>query len=265
MLQLSSATINFHDDNYTQFRDILEPNTNISNTHSRMTNYQQQAEQQLNNCGFIQEFSAEEKLYLFENIKIKHYFNGQSIYQRKEHCDEIIFILKGTVKMAWNTENGKHVIHKFIPSGMLLNIIYFMSGTVFEHDYIAHEATVIAAIPGQVFKTILQQNSKALYQVFELICKRTRLLDSDIYHQHTQDLKSQVARQLVYLMEYFSSQSKDFTRLNIKLSQENFAEVLKTSRKSIKKELDWFVQQGIIETHYHHIDIINPDKLKMLI
>lgn len=264
MLQNHLSRIGYHD-NYAQFRAFLERNTQVHLSSQKISNYQQWAEQQLSHCSFIGYFTQEEKDYFFSHIKIKHYFNGETIYQRSEACHEIIFILKGTVKMGWNTESGKHVIHKFVPSGILLNIIYFMSGTSLEHDYIAHEATVLAVISGQVLKNVLKQNPQALYQIFEMICKRNRLLDNDVYHQNTQDLKAQLARQLIYLMEYFSSQSQEGVKLNIRLSQENFAELLKTSRKSIKKELSWFVEEGIIETRYNQINIINAERLKKLI
>lgn len=265
MLQGSAYPVR-HEDNYAQFRDILQRSNENYLPKQNMSNYQQWAEQQIMSCSFTHYFSQAEKDYFFDHIKIKHYFNGQTIYRRQEMCHEIVFVLKGTIKMSWNTEEGRHVIHKFIPSGILLNIIYFMSGTQFEHDYVAHEATVVAVISGQVFQQLLKQNSQVLYQVFDMICKRNRLLDNDLYHRNTQDLRSQLARQFIYLMESFSSQTQaDVMKLNIRISQENFAELLNVSRKTIKKELIWFVEQGIIETRYNQIYITDANQLKTLI
>lgn len=259
---------NDYQENYLKFRPRINvAQTEIELSSHQPSNYLQWAKQQLNDFKFIEHFTEQEKQYLCSHIKIKHYFNGQTIYQRAQACHEIMLVLKGTIKMSWHTVAGKQVIHKFIPSGTLLNIIYVMSDTPFEHDYVAHEATVLAVISGQVVKQLLQQNPPALYLVFEMVCKRNRVLDNDIYHQNTQDLKLQLARQLLYLMENFSghSSASAIAKLNIKLSQENFADLLRTSRKSIKKELDWFVEAGIIETSYNQIKIVNTVKLKQLI
>lgn len=51
----------------------------------------------------------------------------------------------------------------------------------------------------------------------------------------------------------------------LKLSQENLAELLKISRQSIRKEIQWFVEEGIIETKYNHISVKDIDKLKALL
>lgn len=250
---------------YAQLCNILDQSIKSYSIQEKVSTSYSSIVERFSHFNFMHSFSQQEKELFFNHIKIKHYFKGQTIYKREEECYDILFILKGTVKMAWNTESGKHVIHRFLPSGILLNIVYIMSDTLLEHDYIAHEATEVAVISGDVFKTLLQKNSKALYQVFEMVCKRARLLDNDIYHQNTQELKVQLARQLVYLVEYFSSQSQKIVKLNIKVSQENFAELLKTSRKSIKKELDWFVDEGIIETKYNQIYVINFERLKTII
>ncbi|OUY07853.1 Crp/Fnr family transcriptional regulator [Acinetobacter populi] len=255
-----------NEDYYRQLKHILEQpmESSVFLKEEKCLDYKKLAEEQFLKCRFMNDCTASEIQYIFDHIKIRYYYQGQKIYSRHESCDEIFFILNGTVRMGWNSEGGKHTIHRFIPSGSILNIIYFISQTLLEHDYIAHEATVVAIIPGNVFKKILQQNPQVLYQTFEMICKRTRLLDNDIYHQSTQPLRIQLARQFVYLMEYFSSQYNDVIKLSIKLSQENFAELLKVSRQSIRKEILWFVSEGIIDTKYNQIYILDPDRLRKI-
>ena len=252
---------------YDKFKDILEQR--VDSTEHRLTqdrlDYRQLAETQLLQCKFMQHLTEDQKQRLFSKIKIRHYFNGQTIYQRNEECQELIFILKGTVQLGWHTEIGRYVIHKFIPSGLLLNIIYLMANSKFEHEFVAHEATVLAVIPADIFLALLNENNQMLYEVFSLICKRNRLLDNDIYHQNTQPLRTQIARQLMYLYEYFSIQYEGGIKLSIKISQENLADLLKTSRQSIRKEILWFVEEGIIETKYNQINILKIDILKVLI
>lgn len=252
---------------YEKFKEILEPRVKTLGVHPLhdTLDYRKLAEEQLLQCKFMQHLSPPETKELFSKIKIKHYFNGQQIYQRNDDCNELIFILKGTVQLGWHTELGRYIIHKFIPSGILLNIIYLISNSKFEHEFIAHEATVLAVIPKDAFLNVLNSNPKMLYDVFRLICQRNRLLDNDIYNQSTQSLRVQIARQLIYLCEYFSSQNEGVIKLSIKLSQENLADLLKTSRQNIRKEMQWFINEKIIESRYNQINIMNIDKLRDLL
>ena len=256
-----------HSDDYEKFKEILEPRVKMLGVHPfhDTLDYRKLTEEQLLQCKFMEHLSPKETEYLFSKIKIKHYFNGQKIYQRNDDCNELIFILKGTIQLGWHTELGRYVIHKFIPSGILLNIIYLISNSKFEHEFVAHEATVLAIIPKDAFLSVLNSNPKMLYDVFRLICQRNRLLDNDLYNQSTQSLRVQIARQLIYLCEYFSSQHEGIIKLSIKLSQENLADLLKTSRQSIRKEMQWFIDENIIESKYNQINILDIGKLRDLL
>ncbi|MBF7685431.1 Crp/Fnr family transcriptional regulator [Acinetobacter sp. B10A] len=213
----------------------------------------------------MQYCTASEIDFLFKNIKIKHFHQDQTIYERHSRCDEMIVILNGTLKLGWNAYDGRYIIHRFIPSGALLNISYLITHAPFEHQYIAHEATSLAIIPGHIFQTLIQSNSQVMYHMLQLVCQRTRLLDNDIYHQNAQSLRQQIARQLLYLVEYFTLEQHGEIKLLIKLSQENFAELLKISRQSLRKELRWFIEQSIITTQYNQMIITDITQLRALI
>jgi DNA-binding GntR family transcriptional regulator len=62
-------------------------------------------------------------------------------------------------------------------------------------------------------------------------------------------------------VDYHSYQDKDKILLNLKLSQENLAELLQTSRQSINKELAALSNQHIIEVKYNQIFILDFAKL----
>lgn len=252
--------------NYDHFLDLLDQtHINRYQDFNITFEYKKLAEQMLSECEFMDACSLEEKQKLFNEIKIKHLYQGQVLYSRNQDCRELIIVLSGVLKLGWNSYDGKYLIHRFIPTGALLNIVYLISESALEHEYVAHEATVIATIPEHIFKYTIQHNSRMLYQVLKLVCQRTRLLDNDIYHTSTQPLKVQIARQLIYLIKFFSTQTQKGIEVLLKLSQENLAELLKISRQSIRKEIQWFVEEGIIETKYNHISVKDIDKLKALL
>lgn len=251
--------------NYLSYLNLLEGTGALKGSLEKTVfDYKKIAQDILLNCTFMNYCTAIEKEMLYKSIRIKHFHQGQVIYKRNQKCAEIFIVLNGVIRLGWNAEDGKQIIHRFIPTGILLNIIYGIPDVQLEHDYIAHEATIVAAISGEVFQSILKQNGQVLYAVFQMICRRTRLLDNDIYHQNAQSLRVQLARQLIYLIEYFSSQNDSLIKLDLKISQENFAELLKISRQSIRKELQWFIDEGIIETRYSQIYIKDMEKLKAI-
>ncbi|MFU8925703.1 Crp/Fnr family transcriptional regulator [Acinetobacter puyangensis] len=225
----------------------------------------QTAQEFLLNYKLIQLCTAEQQQEIFKHLKITRYHSNELIFHKNTSCNELTLVLRGSIKLAWNVCEGKQIVHRFIPAGCLINIVPLISRLNLTHDHIAHDAAVIATIPGPIFYSILKQNHQVSLASLELICNRNHLLFDDFYHQSTQSLKGRLARQLLLLVEYFSYQRDQATALNIKLSQENFAELLHTSRQSINKELLWLAQQGIAEVKYNQIHILNLEKLRSLI
>lgn len=227
--------------------------------------YQNNIEQMLDLDPFIQCLTSDQKKSLFSQVYIKHYYSGQKIYTRSERCTEVFFILSGVVQMGWTGIDGKRIIHRFLPRGSLINIIYLVSNTALEHDYMAHQATTLLKIPGDLLLQLFGQNSKLMLYVFQQICARNRLLDNEIFYYHNKSLCARLARQLLELMQDFGLQQQQKIMLDIKLSQENLAELLKSSRHSIRKAIADLVSQGIIENNYNKFYIVDLNKLRRLL
>ncbi|AOA57878.1 Crp/Fnr family transcriptional regulator [Acinetobacter larvae] len=237
----------------------------IQNLHCVTTDYYQYAMELLKEYKFFQLCTEQQQQMIAHHLKIQHYPAGHYIYTANQNCQNIAIILKGIIRTAWTSPEGKHHIYKFLPAGLLTNIVPTVTGQCFGHDHISHEPTVLASIPANIFLDILEKNTKVLYVIFQLICNRTHLHYSDSYYQATQPLAVRLARELIYLVDFFSFQLDSDIKIKIKLSQENLADLLNSSRKNINKELSLLAQQGIVKVRYHQIHILDLKRLRALI
>ncbi|MFU8925715.1 Crp/Fnr family transcriptional regulator [Acinetobacter puyangensis] len=234
---------------------------NPSHRFSYAENYKDLAKNYFLEYAFFQSLNTEEKNTIFKNIKIKHFNHNHIIHTQNDICNELNLVIKGTIKINWLSYDGRSIIYKFLPSGFLFGFLAIISKQDLAHSHIAYGHTVIASIPSQVFLNVLKNNSAALYAVLELICQRNLLLFDDVYLQNTLSLRIRLARQLVFLIKYFSNETPGNIKLSIKLSQETLSELLNTSRQSINKELSWFSQEKILEVKYNQIYIIDYTQL----
>lgn len=217
----------------------------------------------LNNC-FLSLCTVEQQDLIMKNIKISRYYRQQMMFKHGQVCDELFIVLQGVIKLSWNLVDGKCITHYFLPAGLMINIVPLVLGRPLMHDCSAHETTVIASIPRHAFLSVLQQNPAFSQKIFELVCQRYYTMFEDTYHQINHSLRTRLVYKLLFLIDYFSQPSKNTMQINIKLSQEHFAELLQTSRQSINKEFRWLAQQGIIEVKYNQLVILDLDKLKSL-
>lgn len=237
-------------------------NSNPYHHLSYAENYKDLAKNYLLEYVFFQNLNAEEQNTIYKNIKIKHFNHNHIIHTQNDICNELNLVIKGTIKINWLSHDGRSIIYKFLPSGFLLGFLAIISKQDLAHSHIAYGHTIVATIPSQLFINILKNNSTALYAVLELICQRNLLLFDDIYLQNTLNLRIRLARQLIFLIKYFSNAKEGNIKLSIKLSQETLSELLNTSRQSVNKELSWFSQQNILDVKYNQIYIIDYTQLQ---
>ncbi|WP_245809114.1 Crp/Fnr family transcriptional regulator [Acinetobacter populi] len=242
-----------------------EPLFSNSAKNYTSTDYKQIAKQILSHHKFMEFCTEDQKKQILKNIKIQQYYPNQTISGQYEQCDYIQLVLEGTIKTCTYSLEGKQLINRFIPVGLLTNIVPLVTHQKFQRHQIAHEFTTIAKISGQVFLSILKENVQLLYYIFEHVCNRSLTLYDDHLYQNTQSLRVQLARQLVELAYFFSLQLDDGIKLQIRLSQENFADLLQTTRQRINKEFLWLEQEKIAVAKYNQIHILDLDRLKMLI
>ncbi|AOA59728.1 Crp/Fnr family transcriptional regulator [Acinetobacter larvae] len=227
-------------------------------------NYKQIAKQILMHHKFMQFCTDQQKKQILENITIQQFYPNQIISAQYEDCDYIQLVLEGTIRVCTYTLEGKQYINRFIPVGLLSNIVPLVTRCQFQRHQIAHEFTTVAKISGPVFLSILKENVELLYYIFESICHRSLTFFDDHLYQNTQSLRIQLARQLVELSNLFALQLEDGIKLKIRLSQENFADILQTTRQRINKEFLWLEREKIAIAKYNQIHILDFNRLQSL-
>lgn len=87
--------------NYDHFLDLLDQtHINRYQDFNITFEYKKLAEQMLSECEFMDACSLEEKQKLFNEIKIKHLYQGQVLYSRNQDCRELIIVLSGVLKLG---------------------------------------------------------------------------------------------------------------------------------------------------------------------
>ncbi|WP_130803747.1 Crp/Fnr family transcriptional regulator [Acinetobacter ihumii] len=242
-----------------QKETLLYKNNRVS--HSE---YIESAAKILENYAFIQYLSPQEKNTLLQHIRIKKYYHNQTIYHQNSACEDINIIIEGALKLGWALPSGKYHTNIFIPSGTIINIVPIVTEKPFLHDHIAQGNTIVANISGSVFMQICQKNAQALYSILKLICVRAQLNREQEFFHSTEPLSIRLAKKLVFLVDYHSYQHQDKILLSLKLSQENLAELLQTTRQNINKELSYLARAHILEIKYNQIYILDYQKLSQV-
>ena len=180
-------------------------------------------------------------------IKILRFLPQQPLALAEQ---ELYFLLKGQIKMAHLDEQGKLYIYRYIQGVKVLNLVACIQKKPLNYHYFAMSAGLFIHIPQAVFLQALEQHAALKLAVINLLSARLWDELEQQRYQVAANLKQRIAYQLLVM-------TQQQPQPQIKISQQELADVLHISRQTLHRQLLEFLQLGFIEWRYHQVKILN--------
>lgn len=202
---------------------------------------------------------------LVSQARFRLFFDGQRVFSMGDVCPAILVVIRGALQLSWPTEDGRQVIQCYLPKRCVFNLVPMLDGVGLDHDYQAHGTTLLASLDRSTVFALLERDKTLMHSIIDLLCSRSRLLYDELKHQSLSSLRTRLARQIHFFANNYGRQTEQGLEISIKLSQENLAALMSSSRQSINKELSWMMEQGILMTRYNRITVLDSQALDALI
>lgn len=203
-----------------------------------------------------------------ENGRLSSHANGEVIYVEDAPCHDIQVILSGAVEMSLTGLNGEHVVSSIMLPGEVINVASVVDGARSMHDQRAHGFTRLFHVPMQVLYAQFERDGRLLLAILELICARSRSMHRRFGKTALLGFRERLVDQLLNLAERCgepdNADGREGVVLGIGISQESLAALLGVSRQRVNKELGWLGEQGIVQSHYRRLKILDLEALRGL-
>lgn len=195
---------------------------------------------------------------------IRSFRRDQSIGRRGSRVVELSVVLSGTVEVSSAAASGKRHILTYLGAGQIFNLLPIVDGQPSVHDARAHDPSMLLMIPKVLFQSALEHNPALAASITRLLSLRSRALYDYVTDNTLMPLRARCARLLLVLVEYHGMTEHDSHVINLRLSQEKFAEMLGVARQSVSRELKALEKEGIIVTAYSRFVINKVSALKKI-
>ncbi|NNG81550.1 Crp/Fnr family transcriptional regulator [Acinetobacter sp. ANC 5378] len=209
-------------------------------------------------------FNAQSHQTLMQHVKYLRFLPQQQILRYQQKLDDIYVLLSGRMQIGWLLSDGEFKVSDYVKMYSVFNLVPFLQQKPLTFDFYALEQVEVAVISGQVFLEQLQQQPQAMWQIIQLLSERMYgLMEKNRYLQ-TASINQKIARHLMILGQQATPESQLHSTLQFKMSQQEFAELLNVSRQTLNKQLQYFIQEGIVEWSYSQIRILDLQRLKQI-
>ena len=188
------------------------------------------------------------------------YRKNQVIFLEEETGNYMYLVLSGKVKVAKAGAGGKETILAIHRAGDFFGEMSLLDGKTAPATVSAMEDSKIISVSGTDFHKYLLHNEKVMLQIIQVLCARLRQV------WQTQSLSSSTAdariRMGVYqLAKRHGIRDAHGTIIDVKITHQELAEMVGTSRETVTRVLTKLREQGIIEIDQRRITLLDAKAL----
>lgn len=201
-----------------------------------------------------------------EFLRLQHIFveraysKNQVIFMEEDTGNYMYLVLAGKLKVSKSSSSGKETIVAIHRAGDFFGEMSLLDGKTSPATVAAMEDCKIISISRADFHNYLMRNEKVVQQIIQVLCARLRQV------WQTQALSSSAADARICMGIYqlakkHGIQDARGTIIDLKITHQDLAEMVGTSRETVTRVLTRLRKQGVIEIDSRRIILLDDQAL----
>ena len=174
-------------------------------------------------------------------------------------------ILSGSIKVSAPGLDGKDVMFTLMGPGEVIGEISILDGGKRSATAEAVEDTELLTLHRRELIPFLEQHPRAAIGLAEVLVARVRRLSERAEDRQTMPLPGRIAKRLIALAAQHGKHPIVGGPVEVRLVQQDLADLVGTSRESVNKQLRAWAEQGIVELGRGRVVLKRPDDLEAVV
>jgi CRP/FNR family cyclic AMP-dependent transcriptional regulator len=199
---------------------------------------------------------------LWSSLRIQRLREKQALFRKGDEGTALYIIKKGKIKIVLPSSVGEEVILTIFSEGDFTGEMSLLDQKPRSADGIAMEESEVFVLNRSDFLSFLQKNENAIQCILSSLSERLRKTDDLLEDTSFLSVSGRIAKKLVELGEEFGTQEKNIIRIGLRLTQQDLADLVGTTRESINKELKVLRGKGLVSTEGGYIQLLDIARLR---
>ncbi|HLG71015.1 MAG TPA: Crp/Fnr family transcriptional regulator [Chloroflexota bacterium] len=199
---------------------------------------------------------------LGRSLRPRRYARGDLIFQQGDPGDTLYVIESGEVKVVLTSADGREAILTILGPGHFFGELSLLDSEPRSADVIAKEDCALLALRRDDFQAFLNAHPHAAITLLAVLSRRLRATDDLLHDAAFLDVASRLARLLLKLAETHGRKEERGLVLGIRLTQEDLASMVSSTRETVNKWLKTWQRQGLLEQRGGILTITQPRELR---
>lgn len=215
----------------------------------------------IKHCKMFQRLTTDELGHLETQSRTRTYPARSPIYLPSEQADAVYLVADGVVKVSSLSPDGKESILAFIDQGELFGELALIDPGPRDEFVEAVTRCTIVMIPAQLVRQLLSLRSDLALAVTKLVGLRRQRIERRLKNLLFQSSRERLIHLLLDLEEQFGLESDNGVQIRLKLSHQDLANLIGTTRETVTGILGDLRNEKLIDARRCKISLIQPARL----
>jgi CRP/FNR family cyclic AMP-dependent transcriptional regulator len=183
---------------------------------------------------------------LLARARITTYTAGQEIFAKGSPGRSMMAILRGNVRVSAPSSGRREIVLSILHAGEVFGEIALLDGQDRTADAIAITDCELLTLDHRDFMPFLERRPDICILLLKVFCQRLRQTDQQVEHAAFERLESRIAKTLNRLVNSAPEEAKTGSDVSLRLSQQELADLVGSTRESVNKQLHVWQKAGIV-------------------
>jgi CRP/FNR family transcriptional regulator/CRP/FNR family cyclic AMP-dependent transcriptional regulator len=216
----------------------------------------------LANLPFFANTDSDELRELATRVKRRVYKHGETIYHKDDAGSTMYLIVDGTVKVSVPSELGNEMILSILCKGDFFGELSLFDGEPRSATVSCVGSAEVLIIYRDDFIAFLSKHPKIAVNIIRVLSERIRRTDGLVEDVVFLDIPARLAKKLLELSESYGKKLPNGSiEIDLRLTQQDIANMLGTTRESVNRQLVAFQERQFITIDRQRITLLKPTEL----
>jgi len=193
------------------------------------------------------DFSDEEVAAICSTVTERQYGRHEFIVRESDSGDVFYLIARGSVAVCHTAPDGHETILSILKEGDFFGEMAMFDSSLRSASIKTLTEVDVGLIQQDTFLAMLEQHPRFARQFVVVLAERLRVANRLVATTTSQDARARVASLLLYLAERFGEPIDNGTRITLRLTHQEMANMIGTTRETVNRALNRFWDEHLVD------------------
>ena len=213
----------------------------------------------------FREFGDEQLEAVRATVAERSFPKHQFIVREGEPGDTFFVIASGSVAVCRVASDGRETILSILKEGDFFGEMSMFDSSLRSASIKTLTDVRVGAVRRDDFLNLIDANPQIGRLLVIELSERLRAANALIAATTSQDIRGRLASLLLNLADQFGERVDNGTRITLRLTNQEMANMIGTTRETVNRTLNRFWDDKLVDMRTAHVVIVEPDRLRALI